>query len=123
VAYESNEAGFSEIYVQTFPGAGAKMRLSTRGGTKPRWARSGKELFYWEVGPTPSLMAVEITSDPTFKAGVPRQLFQLPSGAWDVTPDSDRFLVELTPFGGTSSTVATVTDWFEELRRRAPARK
>ncbi len=53
VAYESNEAGFSEIYVQPFPGAGAKTRVSAQGGTKPRWARSGKELFYWGVGPTP----------------------------------------------------------------------
>ena len=130
VAYRVEcEAGFSEIYVQTFPGTGAKTRLSTLGGNRPRWARNGcgKELLLIKLGrfgsTTAGLVAVEIQSDPTFKPGAPRELFPLRGGTWDVTPDSDRFLVELTPFGGASSTVATVTDWFEELRRRAPARR
>jgi hypothetical protein len=44
---------------------------------------------------------------------------------WDVAPDGKRFLVELTQVSNAAggSKVAAVTDWFDELRRRAPAKK
>ena len=57
------------------------------------------------------------------RLGVARELFELPIGStWDVTIDRDRFLVELKA-ATAGSTLATVTDWFEELRRRAPGNK
>ena len=37
VAYQSFESGSSEIYVQPFPGPGAKVRISTQSGAFPRW--------------------------------------------------------------------------------------
>jgi eukaryotic-like serine/threonine-protein kinase len=47
LAYESNEAGSNEIFVRPFPNVeGGHWRVSTAGGTRPLWARSGKELFY-----------------------------------------------------------------------------
>ena len=46
IAYQSNESGRVEIYVQPFPGTGRKERISTSGGTQVRWRRDGKELFY-----------------------------------------------------------------------------
>jgi Tol biopolymer transport system component len=48
LAYNSNETGTSEIYVQTFlPGLG-KWQVSTGGGVFPRWRRDGHELFYMD---------------------------------------------------------------------------
>ncbi len=41
VAYQSNESGTFEIYVQLFPSAGLKWQLSNRGGTAPRWRADG----------------------------------------------------------------------------------
>ena len=38
--------GRSEIYVAPFPGPGSSWKVSTAGGTEPRWRRDGKELFY-----------------------------------------------------------------------------
>ena len=35
VAYQSNESGHSEIYVQAFPGPGGKWQISTAGGSEP----------------------------------------------------------------------------------------
>jgi hypothetical protein len=38
-----------------------------------------------------------------------------------VTRDKNRFLVELTSTTGTH--LATVTSWFEDLKKRAPVKK
>jgi Tol biopolymer transport system component len=46
IAYESDESGRYEIYVQPFPGSGGKHRVSTDGGTQVRWRADGTELFY-----------------------------------------------------------------------------
>ncbi len=58
VAYESNESGRAEIYVQPFPGPGTKSLVSTTGGTQVRWGADGKELFY--VGSDSRLMVVSV---------------------------------------------------------------
>ncbi|HZW74795.1 MAG TPA: hypothetical protein VFF43_14695, partial [Caldimonas sp.] len=56
-----------------------------------------------------------------FSAGAPVKLFSMFSGTtWDVAPDGQHFLVESV---GEGATIATVTNWFDELKRRAPAKK
>ncbi len=123
IAYESNESGGIEVYVQPFPGPGPKTRISLEGGSTPRWSKDGRELFYWARVAVARLMAVDVVTSPEFRAGTPRELFRQPSTTtWDITPDRNRFLVELSARAG-GSTLAIVTNWFEELRRRAPARK
>ncbi|MGH9383263.1 MAG: hypothetical protein ACRD2N_03075 [Vicinamibacterales bacterium] len=37
IAYQSNESGIEELYVQSFPDTGAKHQVSARGGFVPRW--------------------------------------------------------------------------------------
>ena len=46
VAYQSNESGQDDIYVQPFPGPGERSRISTNGGAQVRRRRDGRELFY-----------------------------------------------------------------------------
>ena len=46
VAYQSNDAGHFEIYLQPFPGPGNRIQVSAGGGQQVRWARNGSELFY-----------------------------------------------------------------------------
>jgi Tol biopolymer transport system component len=123
IAYESTESGTTEVYVQPFPGPGPKTRISLDGGSTPRWSKDGRELFYWARVPVARLMTVDVVSSPDFRAGTPRELFRQPSTTtWDITSDRNRFLVELSA-RATGSTLAIVTNWFEELRRRVPARK
>src|SRR4030095_6766888 len=43
VAYESNESGRHEIYVQTFPDPVRRTQVSTAGGATPLWRRDGAE--------------------------------------------------------------------------------
>jgi eukaryotic-like serine/threonine-protein kinase len=75
VAYQSNESGSFEIYVQPFPAASAKWQISTNGGTMPRWGSDGKELFF--IGSDARLMAAAVTtSGAMLEAAPPVALFQ-----------------------------------------------
>ncbi len=83
IAYVSNETlGREEIYIQEFPPSGGKWQISTGGGGQPRWRSDGKELFY--IVSDRSLMAVDITTEPTFAFGTPHVLFQtsVPKVSW-----------------------------------------
>jgi hypothetical protein len=78
-----------------YPQQGGKIKVSEGGGTEARWRRDGKELLYLS-GET-KMMAVEVSTTPSFKAGVPQPLFQTRvrrgSGfQWDASPDGKRFL-------------------------------
>ncbi|HEX5069343.1 MAG TPA: protein kinase [Vicinamibacterales bacterium] len=123
VAYQSVESGLPEIYVIPFPGPGAKTKVSLEGGAKPRWTIDGKELLYWANAPTERLMTVGFSTTSGFVPGQPQELFrQLSTTTWDVSPDRNKFLVELSSRNG-ATMLALVTNWFEELRKRVPAKK
>jgi eukaryotic-like serine/threonine-protein kinase len=96
LAYVSDESGREEVYVVPFPGAGARWPISTDGGSEPRWARNGRELFYRNGD---RMMAVTVTSDTTFSATKPRLLFEAKallgeSMTYDVTPDGEFLMIE-----------------------------
>ena len=122
LAYTSNEPGRVEVFVQPFPGPGGRSQISTDGGTEPVWSRDGRELFYLNGD---KMMAVEITTAPTFRAGTPRLLFEgrylfSPNGvaAYDVSADSRRFLrVQPMHPDPPANQINVVVNWFEELRR------
>jgi serine/threonine-protein kinase len=125
VAYASTESGQPEIYVQPFPGPGAKTRVSTSGGIYPRWARSGREIFY-QGATNGGLMAVDVQSVPALRLGLPRELTNTQLGStWDPAPDGKRFLVERPAAladGSAGRRMIGVNDWFEELKHRVPVK-
>jgi Tol biopolymer transport system component len=103
VAYQSNETGRFEIYVQPFPGPGGKSPVSRNGGAQLRWRRDGKELFY--VAADDRLMAVPIqlpSNSSPLEIGTPVPLFATHIGGavqganrqqYMVSPDGKRFLM------------------------------
>jgi Tol biopolymer transport system component len=103
IAYQSDESGRNEIFVQTFPLSAAKWQISTSGGGVPRWRRDGKELFY--IRSDGWLMAAAVNSGPSFQVGTARPLFQtnetsLFTGGIDhyaVSADGQRFLLNVLP--------------------------
>jgi eukaryotic-like serine/threonine-protein kinase len=129
VAYTSDESGRAEIYVRTFsPDAraagsdtGGKWLISTEGGSESRWRGDGKELCY--LAPNGNLMAVEISTAPTFRAGVPKVLFHMPPGStvsssWDVTADGKRFLFPATQAQSAQQSPFTVVlNWQAGLKK------
>ena len=50
IAYMSNESGRPEVYVRMLPGPGARVQVSTDGGSEPLWSREGSTLFYKSGG-------------------------------------------------------------------------
>jgi Tol biopolymer transport system component len=124
VAYASNESGKWEIYVAPYPGPGGNWKVSSAGGSEPRWRRDGKELFY--LAPDAKLMAVEVKGGATFEAGSARPLFQTHRRehvastdmfSYDVAPDGQRFLVNTDVGDATSPSPTIVFDWTSALRR------
>ena len=73
LAYASDESGRFEVYVQRFPEAGDKRRVSTDGGGDPRWSRDGRELFY--IAADRHLMSVAVTTNGRLAPGGPQRLF------------------------------------------------
>jgi len=128
LAYQSDETGLPQVYVQPFPGPGGKWQVSTDGGVEPNWARNGRELFYVSQGRTAQgrMMAVEVTTSPTFRAGTQKPLFEASASGFgpsvfEVSPDGQRFLTLRRPDGqAATGQLHVVMEWFEELKRRAP---
>jgi eukaryotic-like serine/threonine-protein kinase len=127
VAYVSDESGHLEVYVVTFPDPNqGKWPISNGGGYQPRWRRDGKELLYLAGDPsTPTLMSVEVTLVPSFKAAVPVVMFQAPTFStgssvyrWDMTRDGRRFLINAAA-GEPNGPITVVLNWQEELKRRS----
>src|SRR5262249_33581619 len=62
IAYQSNESGREEVYVQPFAsGTGGRLQISNKGGSRARWRSDGKELFYLEPGGKVMAAAITIT--------------------------------------------------------------
>jgi Tol biopolymer transport system component len=120
VAYVSNVSGRPEVYVQPFPGPGGKRQLSTDGGTEPVWGRSG-EIFYRHAK---NMMAVSVTTEPTFTSTKPHVLFEDPylRHGWfipnyDVSPDGERFLMVKSVEEEEPAQLIVVQNWPELLKR------
>jgi eukaryotic-like serine/threonine-protein kinase len=96
IAYDSNDSGRLEVYLQQFPGPGNRLQVSTNGGSIPQWRKDGLELFY--IGADERLMATPLArGDSGIAAGRPAALFSVPrNSSFAVSPDGQRFLVHTT---------------------------
>ena len=85
-------------------------------------ARDGRELFY--MGPS-ALMAVEIDLSPSFRHGVPHQLFPAPRGlvagiaqyapSYDVAADGSKFLLPAPGPDTPAAAIHVILNWQAQL--------
>ena len=75
LAYESNELGRSEVYVQSYPSPTTRVQVSRDGGGRPMWTRRG-DAIYFVAGS--AIMSSSITTEPELRAGVPRMVLDDP---------------------------------------------
>ncbi len=126
ITYTSDEQGQYEVYVQPYPQTGERWQISTEGGEEPVWSRSSHELFYRNGS---KWMAVSYSTNPKFSAELPKLLFEgdylnVPGPSYDVSPDGRRFLLLKSSEEPSRQTqLNVVTNWFEELKRKAPRGK
>ena len=128
IAYSSAETGQNEIWVQPFPGRGARYQVSKDGAFWPFWSKDGRELFF--NSRANGLVAVGITTQPSITfmlpAPVPVRFFtQQPTTPRniDIFPDGTRFIsVVLGDQAGTPAAqqIQVVLNWLEELKQRVP---
>src|SRR5262245_5939662 len=121
IAYQSNESGRFEIYIQPFPGPGSKTRISNNGGAQLRWRRDGKELFY--VALDGRLMAVPIqfgANGQAVEPGAPVPLFVTRLGGavtssnrpqYMVSRDGQRFLMNTIAEEAGTSSITVILNW------------
>jgi len=123
LAYVSNETGRNEVYVRPFPDAAGRWKISTEGGTQPRWAGNGRELFYRNGN---KMLAVSIDTRNGFVASRPKLLFEGSYrmnvnwvAAYDVTADGQRFVMHHSRQDTGGDQIHVVLNWSEEVKRRA----
>ena len=126
----SAASGRFDVSVRPFPEVNTgHWQVSTAGGTRPLWARSGRELFY--VAPTGAIMRVGVERGPSWAATTPTLVVKagyFASGGnagrtYDISADGQRFL--MIKQGGADGTAAStslivVQHWDEELKRLVP---
>ena len=113
-AYASDESGKFDIYVDAFPKPGSRVRVTTAGGTEPRWGRGASEL-YFRRGTEIHLASLRPAGNTLEVSGLNR-LFDAgaPVRSYDVSPDG-RFLLNLPADTQTHSSVTLVHHWRTNL--------
>jgi len=135
LAYASNESGRDEVYVRPFPNIDAgRWQISTDGGTRPAWSRTGRELFYLaNLATGVAVMAVPVQTKSNFSRGNATKLFEgayfagQATRTYDVSADGQRFLMIKTSAAtlgeqGSPPSMVVVEHWTEELKNRVPAK-
>lgn len=115
VAYQSNQSGRWEVYVQAYPTDDRRTQVSFDGGTRPLWLPGGDGLVYLRGM---DLMTASLTTAPALRAAPARRVASL--GALDtlldVAPDGRLLLLRresLSP----ATRLGLFINWFEEVRR------
>jgi hypothetical protein len=130
IAYQSDDTGDFQIYVQPFPGPGTAMRVSTTLGNHPQWRGDGREVFW--MGPDPkgvpaTVFSAALTFDgDSLRAAAARVVLPLhvrisplidSRSHYVVAPDGQRFLLRQVD-GLPGPAVKMILNWPELLKTR-----
>ena len=72
IAYDSDESGQYEAYVQSFPVPGGKYQVTTGGGSNLGWSTDGKQLIYGLSTDPIHGYGADVQSGSEFRLGPPR---------------------------------------------------
>jgi len=135
LVYVSAETGQPEVYVRPYPNVDdARWQVSSQGGRDPVWSPTGDGLFYYNLA-TSTVLRSELpisgqAEEFNFEEAVPVTQIDRNAlddiGAYSISADGKRVLHFLIAedAAATASGLASfelVENWFEELRRLAPA--
>jgi serine/threonine-protein kinase len=121
IAYQSNESGQFEVYVRPYPRTNdGRWQISVAGGGSPAWARTGRELLFFDAAG--ALMSAAVETMPAFMAGRPSKILDAQRYnssflSFDVAPDG-RFLMLKDHV--VNPNLVVVLNWHEEVKRLAP---
>jgi Tol biopolymer transport system component len=125
IAYESDESGRYEVYIQPWSGSsgkgGGKVPISPTGGTQMRWRHDGKALFYIALDDRLMMVPIKFGSSgqdvepdapvPLFTTHVGGAVQPFPRHQYVVSPDDLRFLMVVERQGATASPITLLLNW------------
>jgi Tol biopolymer transport system component len=114
MTYLAEDTGASELYAQSFPVPGHKVRISTGGAgglEKSWWTPDQRHILYVDPAST-SLMIVDVEAGETLRVSAPRVKTRLPPGivALDAMPDRKRW-VALVRDSTAAGSLTVVQNW------------
>jgi hypothetical protein len=97
------------VYLRPVEASGERLRVSSGGGTMPRWRRDGKELYY--LAPDDQVMGVALSTGARSQPGVAAALFRVEGVVrdYDVAADGQRFLVDVAE--PDSAPISVLANW------------
>ena len=119
VAYVSDEAGREDVYVQPYPGPGARWPVSIGGGTDPVWSADGKRLFYRRGD---AFVTVAVRLEPEFIVLAQQRMMQRGFDTsdiernFDLSADGKRLVFSQAEVPDLDARFHVVLNWFRELR-------
>jgi len=129
VAYTSDESGAQQVYVDRYPGLGARQQVSLSGGGQPQWQADQQALYF--LSSDRAIMSVDVSNsgnlDSTLVVSEPRRLFRPavagdPDGARDyfaVVNNGERFLVDNAEGMDRNQGITVIVNWAETLQDNA----
>jgi serine/threonine-protein kinase len=127
IAYQSNESGRYEVYVQAFPDGHGKQKISNDTGQYPAWSPNGRSIFF--VSNRVLMSASYQVRGESFVVEKPRVWFEKKiagfssTKSYDPAPDG-KSIVALMPADTPEEPrdrVMFLLNFFDELRRRVPS--
>ena len=128
LAYAGLDSGTPQIFVRPFPNVDdARTQVSIAGGSEPRWARNGRELFYMALDGT--VMKTVVSKGATWQSQSPMPVVDgrilgnvsVSLRTFDVSLDGQRFLmIKNTPGAESSASspqIVVVQNWLQEWQR------
>ena len=135
IAYHSDMAGTTEVFVRSFPDSGRQYTVSTTGGQNPVWSLKSQELFYTrrsssseDVGGELYAVSYRVEGE-SLVFDRPRVIGKMQSGQrlaqhnYDGHPDGKRFVVapvEPAPSATAQRSIVFVFNFLDEIRRLVP---
>ena len=121
----SDASGKYEVYVADYGAGGSlgpPLMVSNGGGSRPRWARDSRRLFF--ASDPHRLMSVTVSASPSLSASAPvqvhdlRKLRSVGSSTYDVLPDGRLLIIQNGEEEDDITQFNVVLGWFDEVRAR-----
>jgi Tol biopolymer transport system component len=119
IAYLSDEGGSSDVYIQSFPVLGHKVRVSSSGANQVWWMPGSDEVCYQSTSGG-EMVSVKLTRNgAVLDPGEPRVLFRLSSGVeeTDWSHDGQRILASVASSGAQERKLRVILDWTALVKR------
>lgn len=121
LAYNSGDAGQSEVILRTYPKQTGQWLVSSAGGSAAVWSPRGDALYYRDIAGQIMRVDVRATLSVTLGAPplVPRPANLLARVGYDISPDGTRLLMvqEAKTDEQRAASLAVVQNWFAGFRK------